>query len=111
MLLKPLAGLGIDEGIKHEARVRGEIGHDPVEMLERAHHRPEMAADIGIVELRERRLGDHFQRLAGRIRDKMQVQTIHAQVHLLGCPRAVDRSRHKPREQLPDKLGSNFHAS
>ena len=36
-------------------------------MLPAANHRPEMAYDIGILELREGRFGEHFERFAGRI--------------------------------------------
>jgi hypothetical protein len=36
-------------------------------VLAAAHHRPEMADDIRILELGERRLGEHLERLAGGI--------------------------------------------
>src|SRR3546814_4245183 len=42
-LLQPPARLLIDQGIEHQARIRGQILDDPVEMLERADHRPEVA--------------------------------------------------------------------
>ena len=43
------------------------MADDPVKMLLRTHHRPEMAHDIGIVELRQCGVGDHLQRLAGLV--------------------------------------------
>ena len=51
--------------------------HDPVEMLLRTDHRPEVADDFGVVELGERGLGDHLQRFAGRIRQEVKMQAAH----------------------------------
>jgi hypothetical protein len=38
-----------------------------------AHHRPEMAQRLDIVELGERRLGDILQRLAGGVGEEVEV--------------------------------------
>ena len=64
-VFQPRAGLMVDQGKQHQARIGRDICENPVEMLLRAHHRPEMADNIGIVELRQRCLGDHLQRFAG----------------------------------------------
>ena len=73
-VLQQAANLEADHGEHHQPRVGRDFGQDPLEMLLRAHHRPEMADDIGIVELRQGRLGDHLERLAGRIRKQVQMQ-------------------------------------
>ena len=78
MLLQPGSRLGIHQRVEHEAGMRGEIGDDPVHVLQRPHHRPEMAVHRRVVELGQRRLGDHFQRLPGRIRDEVEVESVHA---------------------------------
>ena len=98
-LLQPGAGFGIGEGKQHQSGIGLELVHDAVKMLARADHRPEMPRDIGIVELRERRLGDHLERFAGRIRQEVEVQAGH-----------VDKWQHKPREGTGDKHGMRFHA-
>jgi hypothetical protein len=93
-LLESPAGLVVDQRVEHQAGIGGEVLDDPVEMMQRADHRPEMADHLGIVELRERRLGDHLERLAGRIRQRWR------------CSRVMwTRPRHKPREAVPDKFG------
>jgi hypothetical protein len=51
-----------------------DLREDPLEMRFAAHHRPEMTQHLDIVELRQRRLGDILQRLAGGIGEQMQVQ-------------------------------------
>ena len=58
-----------------QAGVARKIGHDPVEVLARADHRPEMPGNVGILELGERRLGDHLQRFAGGIGNQMEMQS------------------------------------
>jgi len=83
--------------MKDQAGIGRQLAHDAVEVLLAAHHRPEMADDLGVVELRERGLGDHFQRFAGRIREEVEMEPGH-----------VDNHRHKPRERIPDKFGSGF---
>ena len=77
MLLKPLSRLGIDERVKHEARVLGEIVHDPIEMLARSHHWPKVAADCGALELRQRSLGNHFKCFASGIRNEVKIEPVH----------------------------------
>jgi hypothetical protein len=47
---------------------------DPLEMRFAAHHRPEMAQRLDIVELRQRGLGDILQRLAGGVGEKMEME-------------------------------------
>ena len=59
--------------------------------------------DLGVVELGERGLGDHLQRLAGRIRQEVEVQP---GMSVSSSP-AVDKPRHKPRER---SAGDNFGA-
>jgi hypothetical protein len=58
-----------DHRIEHQPRIGRNIAHHPVEMRLTAHHRPEMAVDLHILELGERRFGDHLQRFAGGIRE------------------------------------------
>ena len=53
-------------------------GMGPVEMAVRTHHRPEMADGIDIVELGKAGLGDDIERLAGRIREEMEVELLQA---------------------------------
>ena len=87
-LFQPLADFGADHGEHHQARIVADFPHDPVKMLLRSDHRPEMAHDIGIVELRECRLGDHFQRFTGGIRQEMKMEPLHEP-----CAIPVDRAR------------------
>ena len=65
---------GVLEGIG------GEIGHDPVEMLARADHWPEMADHIGVLKLGERGLGDHLQRLSRGVRNEVEMDAVHCLV-------------------------------
>jgi len=69
-------GLGIDQGEQHQPRVGGDISHDPVEMLLRADHRPEVADHLGPFELGERGLGDRLERFAGRVRKQVEVEPV-----------------------------------
>ena len=55
----------VDDGEYHQARIFGHFAQNPVEMLFRADHGPEMLDDLHPVELGERGLGDIFQGLAG----------------------------------------------
>src|SRR5699024_8944949 len=48
-------------------------------------------------ELRQGSLGDHLERLAGRVRQQVKVKAGH-----------VDKRRHKPREARADKLAGRF---
>ena len=96
--LEPQPGLVVDQRVEHQAGIGGEVLDDAVEMLHRADHRPEVADHLGLVELRQGRLGDHLERLAGRVREQVEVQAGH-----------VDKRRHKPREGMPDKFGARFH--
>jgi len=64
---EPRASVQIDEREQYEPRIALELGQDPFEMLPAANHRPEVAYDIGILELREGRFGEHLERFAGRI--------------------------------------------
>ena len=64
---EPRASVQIDEREQYEPRIALELGQDPFEMLPAANRRPEVAYDIGILELREGRFGEHFERFAGRI--------------------------------------------
>ncbi|GAA0265829.1 hypothetical protein GCM10009127_01450 [Alteraurantiacibacter aestuarii] len=57
-----------------------------------------MARDIGAIELRQRSLGDHLERFAGRVRQEVKMQPGH-----------VDKYQHKPRERAADKHGRGFH--
>ena len=47
-----------------------------------ADHRPEMVERLDIVELGEAGLGDHVQRLAGRVREEVQVKLFHCRTSL-----------------------------
>ena len=78
LLFEPGAGLRVDQSEQDQSGIVSQIRHNSIEMLTRAHHRPEMANDGGIIELRERGFGDHLQRFAGRVRNKVQVKRVHA---------------------------------
>ena len=69
--------LGIGEGKEDEARVGPDLAHDPVKVLLRADHRPEVAVDLGPFELGQGGLGQHLQRFAGRIRQQVEMQARH----------------------------------
>ena len=58
------AQLAVYQREQDHPRASLNFGHDAVEMRFRSHHRPEMAHDLDIVELRNRRLGDIFECLA-----------------------------------------------
>ena len=47
-------------------------------MTFRPDHRPEVPDRLDIVELGEAGFGDHFERLAGGIRQEVKVETVHA---------------------------------
>ena len=59
---------------EHEAGIGGDFAHDTIEVLHRAHHRPEMLHRLRAFESRQAGLGHRFQRFAGGIRDEMQVK-------------------------------------
>ena len=100
--LAAAARLVVDQRVEHEARVSGEILDDAGDLVDRADHRPEMADHLGVVELRKRRLGDHLERLAGRVGEQVEVEESHADSG------PVDKGRHKPREGVPDKFAARF---
>src|SRR5258708_2661254 len=75
-------------------------------MLLRTDHRPEVANDVGIIELGKRRLGDHFERFACRIRHKMEMDAGHGEQ--FAVVRHVDSHWHKPREESADNFGRDF---
>src|SRR5690606_19140481 len=66
--------LAVDEGEEDHAGAGLHFGHDAVEMRFGPHHRPEMTHDLDIVELRDRRLGDIFERLARGIGYEVKVK-------------------------------------
>ncbi len=76
-LFQALADFSADHGKQHEPRMDAHFAEDAIEMLLRPDHRPEVAHDIGVFELRHRRLGDHFQRFARGIRQKMKMKPLH----------------------------------
>ena len=76
LLLELAADGAVDQGVEDEARPPLDIVEHPVEMAFGADHRPEMADRLDIVELGEAGLGDHLQRLAGRIREQMEMQRL-----------------------------------
>ena len=76
-LLEPGPHPAVDQREQHQPGIGGDLRHDPVEVVLRADHRPEVADDVGVVVLGERGLGDHLQRLAGRIREQVEVEPVH----------------------------------
>ena len=77
VFFQPPARFLVHQRIEYESGIGGEFGHDPVQMLAAADHRPEMAHHIGIFELGKRGLGDHFQRFTGGIRNEMEMDALH----------------------------------
>ncbi len=75
-----LAQALIGERKQHHAGIADNLLDDALEMLLGAHHRPEMADRLDILELRDRRLADMFQRLAGGVGQQMQVQPVHGAI-------------------------------
>ena len=73
---QPMARFRIDQREQHQAGIALEFGKDALKMLPAANHRPEMANDVGILELGKRCLGQHFQRFAGGIGQQMQVDAV-----------------------------------
>ena len=64
-LFQPGAGFGIHQCEQDKPGIGFEFGQDPFKVLPAAHHRPEMAHHVRVLELRKRRLGEHFERFAG----------------------------------------------
>ena len=75
--LQPVSQLGINQSEQHQTRMRRNFAQHAVHVLLAADHRPEVSRDLGIVELGKRGLGDHLQRFAGGIRQKMDVNLGH----------------------------------
>ena len=73
-LLEHRARRRVDQSEDDEAGVLRDLLEDALKMRFGADHRPEVADRLDIVILGERRLGDVLQRLAGRIRQQMEVQ-------------------------------------
>ena len=105
-LFQPDPDFGIGEREKDQAGIVGNFAHDPVQVLERADHRPEVTANFRPFKLGQRSLGDHFQRFAGGIGQQMEVQARHEALGLT----PVDSLPHKPRDKAADKFGEQFAA-
>lgn len=84
-LFQPDPDIGIGQGEEHQAGIGGDFPHDPVQMLERPDHRPEMPANLCPFELGQGRLGDHLQRFTGGIRQEVKVQARHGVVRQGPC--------------------------
>ena len=72
--LEHLAGSAVDESEKHKPRILRDLGQDALQIRLGTHHRPEMLDRLDAVILRERGLGEHLQRLAGRVREKVEME-------------------------------------
>src|SRR3546814_17920643 len=68
-------------------------------------------------ELRQLRLGDHLQRFAGGIGNKVKMEAVHGpdpaypvarSVRMFAPLRHVDKHRHKTRHRSGDKTGDRF---
>lgn len=79
MVFQPGPCFGVDQSEQHQPRIAGNFRHDPVKVLLRADHRPEVADNVRPFELGKRRLGDHLKRFAGRIRQEVKMQTRHGE--------------------------------
>ena len=75
--LKLVAQFHTGHGIEHQTRIGDDLAHDPVKVLLRADHRPEMPDYVRAFELRQRGLGDGIQRFAGGIGQQVQVKPGH----------------------------------
>jgi hypothetical protein len=67
----------VDDGVQDKARPPLDIVEHALEMAFGPNHRPRMADRLDIVELGEAGIGDHVERLAGRIRQEMNMETLH----------------------------------
>ena len=74
--LEIAADRGVDHGVEDQARLLLDIVEHAVEMAFRAHHRPEMPKRLDILELRQAGARHHVQRLAGRIREEVEVELL-----------------------------------
>lgn len=72
--------VSIGQGKKHQSGIGADLAHDTIKMLLRPNHGPEMAIDLGSFELRQGSLGQHLQRFARGIRQKMKVEARHERV-------------------------------
>jgi hypothetical protein len=72
--LERAADIVVDQREDHQARILRDLLEDAFEMRFAAHHRPEMPERLDVVELRQRRLGDILQRLAGGVREKVEME-------------------------------------
>src|SRR5690606_24608610 len=85
LLFERTANLRIDDRVEDDARAPLDILEDAFEMAFGADHRPQVANRADIVELREPGGPDHVERLAGRIREQVQVEL--ARLGHEGAPR------------------------
>ena len=74
LLLQLAADVAVDQRVEHQPGPPLDLVEHAVEMAFRAHHRPEMLDHLDIVELGEAGLGDHLQRLAGRVRQQVKME-------------------------------------
>ena len=77
---KPLMRVLRGEREQNHAGVARHLFKDALEMLLGAHHGPEMADRLDILELGDGRLADMFQRFTSGIREEMKVETVHVMV-------------------------------
>src|SRR5688572_28514601 len=76
LALELAADVAVHQRVEDEAGPPLYIVEHPVEMAFGTDHRPEMAEHVDALELGEAGLGDHLQRLAGRIRQEVEVERI-----------------------------------
>ncbi len=111
------AHIGVDHRIEYQSGVLGYFGHDPGQMAFGTNHRPEMLDGLNRVELRKRGLRDSFERLSGRVRDKVEMKAVHAgrqAVDNIG-DRATPKTCTYPSPQFnpmpPDSVHRSFNSS
>ena len=74
-LLEHLDQLRIDHGVEHDAGACLDILQHPLELPPAAHQGMDMLDGADLRILHSHRLGDRDQRLAGRVRDHVQVES------------------------------------
>ena len=75
--LQQLAKCVADQGEQNHTSVRLDTGDDPIDLTARPHHTPDMLDRLRPVELHQAGSGDRMDRLAGRIRNKMKMNSHH----------------------------------
>src|SRR5689334_14249883 len=91
----------IDEGIKDKAGIGLDAGDDPLDLALGAHHRPDVLYRLCALELYEAGACDRMDRVAGCIRDEMEMEAGHGITRSRLWRSATDRFHHRSAAFLP----------